>query len=56
MKIVAQKALLQIEEKQYAKEFLELPTVQSIEAYGIAFSINKASLFQKNNVVKGYRL
>ena len=37
MKIVAQKALLQIEEKQYAKEFLELPTVQSIETYGIAF-------------------
>ena len=37
MKIVAQKALLQIEEKQYAKEFLELPTVQSIETYGISF-------------------
>ncbi len=37
MKVVAQKALLQIEEKQYAKEFLELPTVQSIETYGIAF-------------------
>ena len=37
MKVVAQKALLQIEEKQYAKDFLELPTVHSIETYGIAF-------------------
>lgn len=56
MKVVAQKALQQIEAKQYAKEFLELPTVQSIETYGIAFSINNALLFQKNNVIKSYIL
>ena len=50
MKIVAQKALLQIEEKQYAKEFLELPTVQSIEAYGIAF-FNKQSFIISKKIM-----
>ena len=37
IKNVAEKALLQIEEKQYAREFLELPTVESVMIYGIAF-------------------
>ena len=37
IKNVAEKALLQIEEKQYTREFLELPTVESVMIYGIAF-------------------
>lgn len=37
IKNVAEKALLQIEEKQYTREFLELPTVESVIIYGIAF-------------------
>ena len=37
LKNVAEKALQQIEEKQYAREFLELPTVESVIMYGVAF-------------------
>ena len=47
MKVVAQKALQQIEAKQYAKEFLELPTVQSIETYGIAFFNKQCFIISK---------
>ena len=47
MKVVAQKALQQIEAKQYTKEFLELPTVQSIETYGIAFFNKQCFIISK---------
>lgn len=47
MKVVAQKALKQIEAKQYTKEFLELPTVQSIETYGIAFFNKQCFIISK---------
>ena len=35
------------EAKQYAKEFLELPTVQSIETYGIAFFNKQCFIISK---------